>query len=329
MSDLDSLDVQRIESSFFSRLWRWRITADDARGQTCLDELRDRLPHIDPASWGERFDLGGVYLNRNPAGPLDPLAEECLLEYYEPRFEPSRARDYFPQFGRNMVLFEDEDLGVVFKPAGLPTYHCRDQRRHNLFEYLSVHFGRKVHLPSRLDTGVAGLLLVSFSERMNRYCQKAHERRRLAKTYIAECSGSADWQTINVTLPLARDERHPILRKVSPDGEHAHTRLTKLGAISAPGSMPRVVVRAEPLTGRTHQIRVHCQSQGVPVVGDPYYGGECAGELRLVSYSLGFVHPYRNEPLSFVMPESLRPEWLREAIRLCGGAMEHDLEEES
>lgn len=250
------------------------------------------------------------------AAPETPISPPCRLEYYEPKFDIERAAEFYPQFSPSWILLDDSDLGVAFKPAGLPTTAPRDQQRFYMQRYLEQHFGAPVHTPSRLDTAVAGLLIFSRSARGNRWCQKAQERRLVRKLYLCEVSGEPPVSQINITCPLGRDERHPVLRRVvESGGEQACTRITRLGLRLSPD---RALLQAEPLTGRTHQIRVHCAFQGWPIVGDPLYGGAQEAELRLASFALEFFHPFLQRQILFHLPLALRPAWLQDAERLAG-----------
>ncbi len=255
----------------------------------------------------ERFELGGVYLAGRAALPDSPVVAPCRLEYYEPRFELSDASSFYPQFSPDWIIDVDDDVGVVCKPAGLPTTAARDQSRYSLSRYLEEHFGSAVHMPSRLDTGVAGVLLFSRSSRMNRTLQRAYDSRRVRKVYLALLGNTVEWSNRDIQLPLGRDSRHPVLRCVDTErGESAHTRVHALYTDSG-----RTLVQAEPLTGRTHQIRVHCAAEGAPIVGDPYYGGAQDAALHLISFALRFFHPYRREDRLYVLPIDRRPQWLR------------------
>lgn len=286
--------------------------------RSCREELSRRLPHIDPSSWEERFALGGAYVAGRQASPDTVIAAPCKLEYYEPTFPLDEAVQFYPQFCPSWILYQDRDIGAVYKPARLPTTATRDQQRFFLVRYLEKFFGKPVHAPSRLDTAVSGLLLFSLSSRANRWFQKAHERRLLEKYYVCEVSGAVDWEQMIAEKALARDERHPILRRVVDSaGEHAATRLTRLGRYSASGE-ERALLQAEPITGRTHQIRVHCQSEGLPIVGDPLYGGAQGEELRLTSCAIRFHHPFRNEEVTLELPLARRPAWLQDAERIAG-----------
>jgi tRNA pseudouridine32 synthase/23S rRNA pseudouridine746 synthase len=311
----------RIEQSFFSSYWRWQIEADEPYERSIVAELSRRLPHIDPASWPERFALGGVYLAGSGADPTMEISPPCRLEYYEPKVPLESVGAVYPAFRASMVLHHDDDIAVIAKPAGLPTTPARDQLRYNLQEYLTNHFGRPVHMPSRLDTGVAGVVLCSLSSRANRYFQKAFERRWIEKFYIAEVSGLPTWKSALVQRAITRDARHPVLRRCvvgAEVGEAAETRLALLGSVKCEGTC-RSLLQAEPLTGRTHQIRIHCQSEGLPIVGDPFYGGLESEGLHLASYMVRFHHPYRNQMMTCELPPIHQPTWLQAASEAVGG----------
>jgi 23S rRNA-/tRNA-specific pseudouridylate synthase len=315
---MTDIDLERIGASFFSRHWVWHLRANEAVAPSCREELCRRLPHIDPGSWDERFALGGAYVAGRQAGPDTVVAAPCKLEYYEPKFPFDSAEQFYPQFCPSWILYQDPDIGVAYKPARLPTTATRDQQRFFLVRYLEKFFAAPVHAPSRLDTAVSGLLLFSLSSRANRWFQKAQERRLIEKYYVCEVSGVIDWDQSTVERALGRDERHPILRRVvASSGEDAVTRLTRLGRYSA-SSEERTLLQAEPITGRTHQIRVHCQSEGLPIVGDPLYGGAQDAELRLASCAIRFHHPFRNEELVFELPLAHKPGWLQDAERNVG-----------
>jgi RluA family pseudouridine synthase len=279
-------------------------------GVTCRDILVARLPHIDPTTWPERFEVGGVYLNRRPAHLESEVVAPAIVEYFEPLGDFTDVASLYPAFSPDTILYHDDDLAVVVKPAGLPTIPPRDQRRFSLVTYLQDHFKKPLHLPSRLDTGVAGLLLVSLSSRMNATLQRAYDRHAVTKVYVAQVSGEFPHDTLEVRARIGRDPRHSILRRVDPEcGEDALTVVSKLKGEVLDGEM-RTFLRVEPKTGRTHQIRIHLASLGYPIVGDPYYDGAHAPELRLVSAALSLFHPYVQRELSFEIPLDLTPAWL-------------------
>ena len=307
----DSIDLDRIQGTFRSKRWSFEISQGEPHASTCCDELRRRLPHIDPSSWTERFEVGGVYLNRAQATAESPIHPPCRLEYFELPGPPSSWAALYPSFSPDMIVWRDEDMAIVLKPAGLPTTSPRDQKPFCLQAYLSKALGTPVHLPSRLDTGVSGLVIASLSSRMNRWLQRAYERRLVDKVYLAEVSGEVPDGEFDVLKRLARDPRHPLLRRVvESGGESAHTSVTALGRYQR-GGRPYTLVQARPITGRTHQIRVHLASLGHPIVGDPNYAGEEAAELRLVSFAIAFLHPFQQKQTRFELSLASMPEWLQ------------------
>jgi tRNA pseudouridine32 synthase/23S rRNA pseudouridine746 synthase len=305
-----AIDYDRIRKTFPSVRWVFDIVPGEPVAPTCEEELTRRFPRIDVATWRDRFELGGIYVDGARAAAHTPIVAPCRLEYFEIVGEPREWIALYPKFSSDMVVWSDSDVAVVCKPAGLPTTPPRDQKRFCLEAYLQQHFGQTVHLPSRLDTGVSGLLLCSLSSRMNSALQRAFECRLISKRYVAEVSGAFLQQTCEVRAPLARDPRHPLLRRVvESGGEDAHTRLHHVRTYQRNGRSYSLV-DVEPLTGRTHQIRVHLASLGHPIVGDPYYDGEEAAELRLLSRSLGFHHPFQQRRVDFELPLALTPAWL-------------------
>ena len=309
----EGLDLERVARSFTSRYWRWEIRGDEPVEATVEAELVKRLPHIDAASCAARFELGGVYLAGRPARMGQPVQAPCRFEYYEPRVSIDLVAASYPAWSPEDLLYADEDLAVVVKPAGLPSTPARDQAKYHLQKYLEEHFSQKVHLPSRLDMGVTGVVLVSLSTRMNRYLQRAYDARRIEKYYLCEVSREPPWSETSCAVSLERDPRHPVLRRCALNpamGESAVTRIRKLATRSDSGPTASLL-QAEPLTGRTHQIRVHCQSLGLPIVGDPYYQGVEASELRLVSFALRFFHPYKATYMEWKLPTDRTPAWIK------------------
>jgi 23S rRNA-/tRNA-specific pseudouridylate synthase len=308
------LEIQkRIDDSFYSCYWRWEIGEGESVEGSVDAELAKRLPHIDPSSWTERFELGGVYVAGEPAAFGMSIPKPCRLEYYEPKQPLEQLPAFYPTFSAQQVIYRDEDIAVVCKPSGLPTTAPRDQQRYHLLAQVEEYFGVPVHTPSRLDIPVSGLVLCSFSSRMNRYLQKAYSKRWIEKYYLAEVVGCPEWETRVCTRAIERDPRHPVLRRCTSRkgrGEHATTEFTRLCSYIRDDE-ERTLLQAQPLTGRTHQIRLHCMSEGFPIVGDPYYGGIEAPQLLLTSYALRLFNPFIQKTLYFQVPADLLPTWLR------------------
>jgi 23S rRNA-/tRNA-specific pseudouridylate synthase len=112
-------------------------------------------------------------------------------------------------------------------------------------------------------------------------------------------------------------------RAVLEGGEEAHTSISVLFSCGEPGPNGWSLMQAEPLSGRTHQIRVHCSSEGFPIIGDPFYwehdyGAFDSRGIRLASYAVRFFHPYRRELMTFQIPRAHRVPWLQEVEDMAG-----------
>lgn len=298
-------DLDRLESTLSSIHWTFRYYDERVSPWTLLNGLKFSLPDIDPSTWLERLEWGGVYVNgRMKTSDMD-LPLPCLLEYFEPKYPFEERMNFYPEFSSTWILFKDDDVVVVYKPAGLPCLPSREQRHIHLKGYVESHLRQRLHMPSRLDTSTAGMLVMSRSSRMNRHIQQAFEHRRVAKYYLFETGFRPEWTERLVEASIAKDHTHPILRKVDVhNGKDAKTLFTNI--CEADG---RFLIRAKPMTGRTHQIRTHAAYIGIPITGDNFYEGLHAEELRLLSYQVEFHHPFNDAPCTVILPEEFWPEW--------------------
>lgn len=196
------------------------------------------------------------------------------------------------------VVFADDDLVVVEKPSGMPSVPARTpldppciaaRLRSRGFEGLEA-----VH---RLDRDTSGLIILARSAAPRAVLGRAFEARRVRKRYEAVVLGMPPRPEGIVHLPVAPDPLRPPRARVDPIlGRPATTRWRVLAACSAGNSWSHLEL--EPVTGRSHQLRVHLAWLGIPILGDRLYGGTrtAAGhppsaELRLHAAFLGFPHP--------------------------------------
>jgi tRNA pseudouridine32 synthase/23S rRNA pseudouridine746 synthase len=274
-----------------------------------LDLLKEKLPHIAADSWPERFDFGGVYVNGLEALGDRDLPLPVRVEYYEPKFEISGASSIFPPFKEEFVLFSDGDIAVVYKPPHLSSMPAKEQRHFSLKASLDSHFKTTIHMPSRLDVSAQGIVVVSLSTSAHAGLQRAFETRTVHKTYRLATTSPCQWNDKTVELNIALQPQHPVLRTVSVTaGQTARTHF-RLSHRRTDGSIDMNVFEAKPITGRTHQIRVHSAASGIPILGDNFYGGSSAPYLHLVSCAITFPHPVSREEMTFTLPEHLRPTW--------------------
>ncbi len=191
------------------------------------------------------------------------------------------------------ILYEDEDVIAIDKPAGMVVHPAAGHAAGTLVNAILYHFpdiegvgeGGRPGIVHRLDKDTSGIILVAKNPRAHRYLQAQFKARTVEKTYLALVHGHVSPKEGLIDAPIGRHPRHRQRMAVTPadKGREAQTEYKVLAFYG-----PTTLVEAHPLTGRTHQIRVHFASIGHPVVGDPLYG-------RKDAYGLGrhFLHAHR------------------------------------
>lgn len=191
------------------------------------------------------------------------------------------------------VLYEDDALLFVNKPADIIVARSHDPIETTLFELASAHAG-KVFLMQRLDRGTSGVMFFSKLASVNARLTRHFETKLIRKRYLALTEGElGERQTIDA--PLARIG--PISFGVRDHGKRAITDIAPRRATRT-GSLVAVELR----TGRTHQIRVHLAAIGHPLIGDWLYGERNAARPMLHAAELAMLHPLTNEPLRVMAP---------------------------
>lgn len=171
------------------------------------------------------------------------------------------------------VLHRDANILIIDKPAGLPV-HKGPGGGENLADHLGVlRFGlpRDPELAHRLDKDTAGCLVLGRHRRALERLGQLFKSGGVSKTYWAVVEGgpAADEGEIDLALK-PKDPKRGWWMKVDPSGQPALTRYRVMGRVE--GEAPRTWLALEPVTGRTHQLRVHCQAAGFPILGDTIYG---------------------------------------------------------
>jgi 23S rRNA pseudouridine1911/1915/1917 synthase len=216
------------------------------------------------------------------------------------------------------IVYEDADLLVVDKPAGLVTHPAPGHRAPTLAEALRGRVAGgpdpdRAGIVHRLDRDTSGLLVMTKTEEAHAALAAQLRAREVRREYLALVAGRVDAETGTIDAPLGRDRARRTV--MSPRSDRARTAVTHFEAIERLRATTLLRVRLE--TGRTHQIRAHLAAIGYPVCGDPQYGGRpCGRELGLDrqflhAARLMFRHPRTGE---IVDCESKPPVDLRRAL---------------
>ena len=184
------------------------------------------------------------------------------------------------------VLHCDDWLVVVTKPSGLLSQPGRGAHLQDSLITRLQRVESDLHLVHRLDRDTSGLVLLARGLESLRRCSALFAARKVSKLYEAEVSGALQGSG-RIDSRLARLERDPPRYGVHPDGRSSLTlwRVRRRGT-----NTTRLWIR--PLTGRSHQLRAHLSGIGHPILGDPIYGEQIEGPMRLHARALGFVHPF-------------------------------------
>ncbi|HEY3266173.1 MAG TPA: RluA family pseudouridine synthase [Armatimonadota bacterium] len=298
------------------------LVSGELAGQRLDVALAALLPDVSRSAAHRMIRDGGVHLNGRPAKPKDIVqeADELALDGLVQGNTPSAAPEDLPLD----IVYEDDILLVVNKPQGMTTHPAPGSPSGTLVNAL---MGRGITLSDeggelrpgivhRLDKDTSGLLVVAKNSSAHRFLARQLADRTLSRRYVAIVWGVPRWKHAHVDAPIGRHPTNRLKMAVvtPPDGRSAVTDLDVLEPLGA-----MALVRARLQSGRTHQIRVHVSYAGHPVLGDPLYGGERPGHVRLLPPSaaeaitalngqalhaarLAFVHPTTREPMSFEAP---------------------------
>ena len=216
------------------------------------------------------------------------------------------------------IVYEDDDLMVVDKPAGVVVHPAAGHATGTLSQALAARGAAggdpwRPGIVHRLDRDTSGLLVVAKGDAVHRALQQQIRRREMERVYLALVAGRPDARSGTIDAPIGRGRRDRKLHSVATDRPRE-----ALTHFAVDEQLPRTsLLRVRLETGRTHQIRVHLAAIGHPVCGDPQYGGgRCGARLGLArqflhSSQLRFEHPKGGNTVSC---ESKLPVDLRRAL---------------
>tara|TARA_R110002110_G_scaffold14704_1_gene67722 strand:- start:3013 stop:3684 length:672 start_codon:yes stop_codon:yes gene_type:complete len=200
------------------------------------------------------------------------------------------------------VLHQDDDLLVLDKQGGLLCVAGKPAEHGDCLEVRAQHACPQARIVHRLDRETSGVIVMAMNAKAHRHLGLQFERRKVKKIYIARVWGHVAGESGHIDLPLACDWPHRPKQKV--DMEHGRAAMTGWEVVGREKRATRV--RLSPLTGRSHQLRVHMLNLGHPILGDSFYAtGEAraaADRLQLHAETLTLHHPADGTLHSFTAP---------------------------
>lgn len=283
------------------------ITASDEDSRQRVDMVLVRhLPHLSRSKIQSLVKSGRVTLCGEPVKNNEEVKSGDLFRVEEePPKPPTGAR---PEDIPLEILHEDDDLLVVNKPAGMVVHIGAGHEEGTLVNALlhhgaSLSSGSEEHRPGivhRLDKETSGCIVVAKNDQTHAALSRAFADRLVKKTYLAIIRGRPRHAKGTIDLAIGR---HPVQRQKmtprrAPSGRDAVTDYELLSTRDG-----WTLIACMPRTGRTHQIRVHLQSLGHPIAGDPLYGKRDRFERHLLhAWKLEFLHPTTGAPLILEAP---------------------------
>ena len=245
--------------------------------------------------WSEKLYVNGIPQH---ADFSVQIGDVITADLDEPKPE------YPVEDGEFTILYEDDHILVVDKPAGMLIHPSRSRLTGTLANRVIGYYERTgqscaFHPITRLDRDTFGIVLLAKNAHIHGILNNFLAEDKIQKTYHALVFGGPEEDSGTIDAPIARRELPSLLRYVNQDGKPSRTEFTVL---ERKDGITKLALR--PITGRTHQLRVHCSYMGYPILGDPQYGSEASLALSaelgftsqlLCSKSLRFPHPITGE----------------------------------
>ena len=258
------------------------------------EELRMSTGLINRLKWGDAIRVNGTSQHTDFLVQPGDVITVCLEE---------PKPDYPAQQGALTVLYEDAHILAVDKPAGMLIHPSHAQFEGTLANFVAGYYEKTgqrsaFHPVTRLDRDTFGVVLLAKNSHIHGALQAAD----VEKIYHGLVFGGPGQESGIIDAPIARRPMPSLLRCISREGKPSQTQYRVLQRWE-----DRSLLELRPITGRTHQLRLHCAHSGFPILGDPQYGTEQSLELseamgftyqRLCAKSVSFTHPITGQRLT-------------------------------
>ncbi len=268
----------------------------DAHSRTLLAYLSHRYRHSSPTEWEARIASGHVLIDGLPAHAESVLRAGCQVVWQRPPWiEPDAPKSF-------SVLYEDDDLIAVNKPAGLPTLPGANFLQSTLLHLVQSYAPDAAPL-HRLGRWTSGIVLCARNHAARTELMRQWSANEVGKVYRALANGNPDWDEQTISAPIG-PVPHTLLGSIHAATQKGKSALTYVTVIER--RVDSFLCNVRIATGRPHQIRIHLAASGHPLVGDPLYsaGGLPLPDTRALPGDPGY-HLHAAE-LSFRHPVTRR-----------------------
>lgn len=290
-------------------------------GQRIDKYIADEIPDLSRSKVQKLIEEGRVTVNDEATkSSYQVEVGDEIVVHVPPPPEPVQVK---PEPIPLDIVYEDDDIMVVNKPAGMVVHPAYGHRTGTLVNAVLAHYpdlagvgnARRPGIVHRLDKDTSGLIIVAKNDSARWHLQRQFKRREVHKVYLALLEGHLEPARGIIEAPIGRDKRHRKRMTVVKGGREARTDYRVVGYFGVGAghrARPYTLVEAEPKTGRTHQVRVHFASIGHPLAGDPVYGFRkqrlSLQRQFLHAQTLGFRLPGSDEyiELTAELPDDLR-----------------------
>lgn len=262
----------------------YKITEED--GKVRIDKyLADKNPHYSRSAIQRLFQLNLVKTSKDSIKPGDKTYPNMTITV---DMEPI---EQVPDVIDLPIIYEDQDVVVIDKPSGVIShatgkYWQEASVASFIRSKLSETEDFRAGIVHRLDRATSGVIICAKNQKALSFLQKQFSNRSVRKTYIAAVSLPPKHPKAVIDAPIARDNNDPRRFKVDPNGKNAITNYEIYQT-----TKNFCLLKLTPMTGRTHQLRVHLNYIGRPIIGDDYYGGSPYKRLLLHAHELEIKLP--------------------------------------
>ena len=240
---------------------------------------------------------GGILLNGKPAKVIEKVSFGDVVKV---AVTEKSSQNIVPAKIHLDIIYEDEDILAVNKPRSMPTHPSKGHRDDTLANGVIYYLGQnsRFHVITRLDRDTSGVVLIAKNPVSAAFLTDEMKNGRIAKEYVAVLNGVLNPQKGIIKAPIKKKSETGIMRCVSPEGKEA---VTKYRTVKIQDGIS--LVNLFPVTGRTHQLRVHMSYMNCPIYGDSLYGAVQKGERTLLHCrKISFTHPVTKKNISITAP---------------------------